>query len=246
MREGVQFMLDGRWRLGLDRGLSPAGRRLRRVGLTANRLTLIGLMVSALAGWLIARGHFGWATVAIVGAGLVDMLDGAVAKASGTAGPAGAFADSVTDRFSDGLLFGGAAWYFAGVEPRLAVLALAALALSMIVSYERARAEGLGFDGRGGIMERAERLVVLGAGLTFGVLEAALWVIVSLSGVTAAQRFGRVWRQANGVPAHEHVGRPRFADRPRVQRLTQWWPARRAGLGAERGARRWRRARTRP
>ena len=86
------------------------------------------------------------------------MLDGAVAKASGTASARGAFFDSVADRLTDALLFGGVAWFLATTQPgRIAVLPLAVLAASMLISYERAKAESLGFDARGGLMERAER-----------------------------------------------------------------------------------------
>ena len=99
---------------------------------------------------------------------LPDVLDGAVAKASGTAGPRGAFFDSVSDRVTDALLLGGVAWHLSTTHPgRIAVLPMAVLAASMLISYERAKAESLGFDARGGLMERAERIIALGVGLLF-------------------------------------------------------------------------------
>src|SRR5205085_2520106 len=85
-------------------------------------------------------------------------------------------------RVSDGVVLGGAAWYYAGRQPHLAVLAFGVAMLSFLVSYERSRAESLGFSGKGGLMERAERMVVLGLGLTFGRLAAALWVLAVLPG----------------------------------------------------------------
>lgn len=230
-------MLDRRWRAKVEVRLQPAARNLRHIGLTADRLTALGLAASLAGGLLVGSGHLGWAALALLVSGLLDVVDGSVAKASGTAGPRGAFVDSVADRFADAFLLGGVAWYFTGTEPRLAVLALAVLAASLIVSYERARAESLGFDARGGLMERAERLVMLFVGLAFGLLEPVLWAMLVLSLLTAVQRFVKVWRQAAGLPAHDHVGRWRFSERARVQRITQWWPARRDGLGVDRGSR---------
>ena len=199
-------MLDTRWRAGVERGLRPAGARLRQVGISADQITLLGLAASVACGLVIASGRLGWGAFFLVLAGMTDVLDGAVAKSGGTAGPRGAFFDSVCDRVSDGVVLGGAAWYYAGRQPHLAVLAFAVALFSLLVSYERARAESLGFNGKGGLMERAERMVVLGVGLTFGYLTAALWVLLVLTGVTVVQRFVLVWRQA--TPATERPARP--------------------------------------
>lgn len=234
-------MLDRGFRAKVEERLHPIGRGLRRAGLSANGLTLLGLMFAGVTAVLVAQGRFGWAAVALVATSLPDVLDGAVAKATGTAGPRGAFFDSVVDRVTDALVLGGAAWWYAGTdEPRLAVLPLGVLALSMLISYERARAEGLGFDARGGLMERAERLVALIVALAFDILEPVLWAMIVLSSLTAVQRFAKVWGQAAPVP-REHVGRTRWLERPRVRRLAEWWPAVREGAGPD-GAR-WRRRR---
>lgn len=233
-------MLDRRWRARVENGLQPVARVLRRARITADHLTGFGLAAAAVTGVLIGQGRLGWAAVALVVASVPDVLDGAVAKTSGTAGPRGAFFDSVADRVADALVLGGVAWHFSETEPRLALLALAVLASSLIVSYERARAEGLGFDARGGLMERAERVVVLVVGLALDLLEPVLWVMLVLSGFTVLQRFVKVWRQAS-APALEHVRRPRFSERPTVRRLAEWWPTRRtlrSGHAIE--ARRWR------
>ena len=199
-------MLDSRWRAGVERGLRPAGTRLRQVGISADQITILGLAASVACGLVIAAGRLGWGAFFLALSGLTDVLDGAVAKSGGTAGPRGAFFDSVCDRVSDGVVLGGAAWYFAGRDPHLAVLAFAVAGLSFLVSYERSRAESLGFNGKGGLMERAERMVVLGLGLTFGRLTASLWVLALLTGLTVAQRFLLVWRQA--TPASERSARP--------------------------------------
>jgi CDP-diacylglycerol--glycerol-3-phosphate 3-phosphatidyltransferase len=122
-----------------------------------------------------------------------------VAKASGTASPRGAFFDSVSDRVSDSLVLGGVAWYLAGHDgAHAALLPFAVLGASTLISYERAKAESLGFSAKGGLMERAERVIALCVGLLFGaVLVPVLWVMLTLTLVTAVQRFVMVWKQAS-------------------------------------------------
>jgi CDP-diacylglycerol--glycerol-3-phosphate 3-phosphatidyltransferase len=222
-------MLDQRWRAGVERNLRPLGRHLRRAGFTADQLTLLGLGASLLTAVAIARGRFGVACVGLALAGLTDVLDGAVAKAGGTAGPRGAFFDSVADRLSDAVMLGGVTWWLADHDPHLTVLAVAVLTTAFLTSYERARAEGLGLAGKGGLMERAERMVLLGAGLMFDVLVPVLWILLVLSGVTVAQRFAKVWHQATPEEARRAgfwvTTRPARSDE---SRLARW----RAATGA--------------
>lgn len=227
-------MLDRRWRAGVERGLGPLGDRLRRLGVTADALTVFGLVASAATAVLIASGHFAWAVVGVIVAGLSDLLDGAIARGSGEESPRGAFFDSVADRVSDALLLGGAAWYLAGESAYLPVLAFAVAACSMLVSYERARAESLGLNARGGLMERAERFVFLAVGLAFDVLVPVLWVMLVLTALTAVERFRRVYRQASR-PRPAHPQRRRVTDAQGGARgldltrpaLREWWSARR-------------------
>jgi CDP-diacylglycerol--glycerol-3-phosphate 3-phosphatidyltransferase len=192
-------VLDGRFRQGVDRRTGPFGQALARAGVSADLLTVTGLVMAAAAAWAIGSGRLVAGGLLMVAAGLPDLLDGPVAKASGRASKRGAFLDSVADRVSDALIFGGVAWYLqASGRPRLAMLALAVLAASSVVSYERAKAESLGFAARGGAMERAERLIALGAGLFVRpLLVPVLWVVLSLTLLTAAQRFASVWAQAS-------------------------------------------------
>ena len=215
-------MLDRRWRKGVERGLSPLGDRLRRMGVTADALTVFGLLCSIAAAVLIASGHFVWAVVGLIVSGVADLLDGAIARGSGQAGPRGAFFDSVTDRVSDAL--------FADRSPYYAILAFAVAACSMMVSYERARAESLGLDARGGLMERAERFVFLSVGLAFDVLVPVLWVMLVLTAFTAAHRFLRVYRQA-ARPPRVHARRRSTADdsspESRPTPIRTWFAARR-------------------
>jgi CDP-diacylglycerol--glycerol-3-phosphate 3-phosphatidyltransferase len=235
-------MLDVRWRAKVERAIEPVGRGLVRAGITADWLTIVGLGFSVLAAVLIANGYLIWGVVGLVATGVPDILDGTVARHSGRAGPRGAFFDSVSDRVSDAVLLGGVAWYLSERSAHLPILALAAAALSMLISYERAKAESLGYSARGGLMERAERLVLLGVGLAFDILTPVLWLMVVLGGVTAIQRFVMVWRQASapqtsseprahrGVRVARHRRRADedddLVDAP-PHRLAQWWEARR-------------------
>ncbi len=205
-------MLDRRLRKGVERGLGPAGARLRRLGVSADALTVVGLLCSVGTALLIASGHLLWAVVGIIVTGVSDLLDGAIARGSGQASPRGAFFDSVADRASDGLLFGGVAWYLVSSSgsPYYAILAFAVATCSMLISYERAKADALGIDARGGIMERAERFVFLGVACAFDIFVPVLWVMLALTAFTAVQRFVRVYRLADRPPQPTHTHRRRF------------------------------------
>ena len=218
-------MFDGRWRSTFEKGLRPLGASIRRAGITANQLTTTGLVMAVAAAVAIANGRLRAGLLLLVLTAVPDVLDGAVAKASGTASPRGAFFDSVIDRISDALLLGGVAWYLDSTQGgRISVLPLAVMAASMLISYERAKAEALGFDARGGLMERAERLLFLGFGLLFeSLLVPVLWVMLLLSVYTAGQRFATVWAQASA---------------PQVQPLAARWRARRVARATDRAWRR--------
>jgi CDP-diacylglycerol--glycerol-3-phosphate 3-phosphatidyltransferase len=212
-------MLDGRWKGDIERGLRPIGANLKKAGITADHLTATGLLVAVAASIAIGMGALRAGLLLLILCAVPDALDGAVAKASGTAGPRGAFFDSVADRVTDALLLGGAAWFLASrYDGHMAVLPLAVLGASMLISYERAKAEGLGFNARGGLMERAERIVLLAFGLLFdSLLVPVLWVMLTLTMVTAVQRFVKVWQQASSVAPvkAESRWRSRRTARPR-------------------------------
>ena len=216
-------MFDGRWRARVDRGTTPLGAALSRIGVTADQLTLTGLVMAAGAAVAIGSGHLWIGVLLLVATGLPDLLDGPVAKASGTAAPRGAFFDSVADRVTDALLLGGVAWYLASTHGgKAALLPLAVLGAAALVSYERAKAESLGFNAKGGIMERAERIVLLGVGLLFSaVLVPVLWVMLVLTLATAVQRFVMVWRQASPAPRQREVA-PRWRTGRVESRWRQW------------------------
>ena len=182
----------------MEKGLQPLGSGLRRSGIAADHLTALGLGLAAACAVAIGTGRLGLGLGLLIACAVPDMLDGAVAKASGTASPRGAFFDSVADRVSDSLVLGGIAWYLVGAEGGHApLLPFAVLAASTLISYERAKAESLGFSARGGLMERAERIIAICVGLAFSdLLMPILWLMLGLTVITAVQRFVKVWRQA--------------------------------------------------
>lgn len=200
------------------------GRRLVRLGLSANVLTATGVVLSALFCIVVGRGDLWWGIALLIIGGLMDAFDGLVAKSAGTASARGAFFDSVADRVSDGLMFGGLAWYLlVGRHPKEAALPLAILAVGSVISYERAKAESLGFIAKGGLMERTERLIALGLSLLFHpVMIPILWVALVLTTGTAAGRFIRVWRQASGLPARIWIWK-QSAQHLNDSRLKSWW-----------------------
>jgi CDP-diacylglycerol---glycerol-3-phosphate 3-phosphatidyltransferase len=195
-------MFDGRFRAPVDRAVKPIGNGLRRTGLTPDHLTIIGLCVAVGAAVAIGSGRLRLGLLLVILAALPDLLDGALAKASDTSSQRGAFFDSVIDRVTDAVLLGGVAWYLAaGDEPRQAVLPFAVMALGSLISYERAKAESLGLEAKGGLMERAERIIALCLGLLFDdLLVPILWIMAVLTLITAVQRFIKVWRQAQVAP----------------------------------------------
>ena len=221
-------MFDGNWRSAVNRGLDPIGAALCRVGVSADAVTLVGPVMAAVAAVVIGRGQLILGLVFLILTGLSDALDGPIAKASGTSSVRGAFFDSVSDRVCDALLFCGVAWYLGSNEPgRIFMLPVALMAAAMLVSYQRAKAESLGFDAKGGLMERAERFIVLGAGLAFSfVLIPVLWAMLVLTAATALHRFAKVWRQADSPPARRPVA-PRARRSPRRERRqhTEGWRA---------------------
>ena len=222
-------MFDGHYRAEAEKRLRPIGTNLQRTGIKADHLTAFGVLMAVGAACAIGAGALRLGLVLLVLTAVPDVLDGAVAKASGTASPRGAFFDSVSDRVADGLLLGGITWYLATSHPgRIAVLPMAVLGLSMLISYERAKAESLGFDAKGGVMERAERLIFLGFGLLFNqFLIGILWVMLVLTAVTAVQRFVKVWRQASARKPVAPVSE-RWRGRRTARTTTRSWRRRAA------------------
>src|SRR5688572_10086267 len=178
----------------------PVGRALFRLRVRPNHLTVMGLAVSLLAAAGFIAGHTQGAGLLLIVAGLFDLFDGSLARASGQVTPFGAFLDSVIDRYSDLLVMLGIVVFFASMaERRGAVVAMAGLVGSIMVSYTKARAESIGIDCNVGFMERPERMICVIAGAVLDVLEPALWVLAVLANVTAIHRIVHTRRLARAM-----------------------------------------------
>ena len=197
-------MLNAKIRNGWDKVMRPTGRALNRWGVGANAITIFGVLVSGVTAYLIVEGRLVAAGLVAIVAALADTVDGAVAKAAGVASKWGALLDSTADRLSDALFFIPVAWLY-GVSPGaaqaddrwVAALALVTLVVSYLVSYIKARAEGLGYDCNVGIVERAERLILMIIALVFyDIMPIVLVILAVLSLVTVVQRLVHVRRQA--------------------------------------------------
>jgi CDP-diacylglycerol---glycerol-3-phosphate 3-phosphatidyltransferase len=192
-------------RPALARLLTPAGELLARTPVTPNALTVTGTVgVSAGALALFPTGHLFAGTLVCTGFVFADMLDGALARVKGTSGSFGAFLDSTLDRVADAAIFAGLVMWFVlrGNDALLAGLALYCLVSGALVSYAKARAEGLGLRCDVGIAERTERLIgvlvptgLAGLGVPF-VLPIGLWLLAAASTFTFGQRVMAVQQSA--------------------------------------------------
>jgi CDP-diacylglycerol---glycerol-3-phosphate 3-phosphatidyltransferase len=198
-------MLASQARPQIQRLLDPLGRKLASSGLSPDVVTVVGTIgVSAAAIGFFSRGSFWIGTLVITLFVFSDMLDGLIARARGISSKWGAFLDSSSDRIADSAIFGSIAIWYAGDGRSLPLVAAAVYALAMggVISYVKARAEGLGFDCNTGFAERGERLlIVLVAALITGlgvvwVLPVALWLLCALTTITVGQRIVYVYKQA--------------------------------------------------
>ena len=191
-------------RASWSRVITPLGERLARLGVTADAVTVVGTL-GAVAGALVfySRGQFFVGTLVIWFFVMLDMVDGAVARARGGTSRFGAVLDSTFDRVADAAVFGALLWWFSGPgNSRSLVLAcLLCLVLGTLISYVKARAEGAGLSADVGLVERPQRLVVVlvgtgldGLGVPY-VQAVALWALVVLSAITVGQRLVEVRRQ---------------------------------------------------
>lgn len=169
---------------------------LAKAHITPNALTLLGVLGSAGAATLLARGQFLAGGIVVLAAGALDILDGALARATGQVTRFGAVFDSVMDRVSEAAILFGLLYYYTDRDAREeSLLIFAALAGSMLVSYIRARAEILGLPLREGLFTRAERVIIIGVGSMIDQVRIALWILAVLANLTALQRLYLVWRK---------------------------------------------------
>lgn len=177
--------------------LDPMGAFFNRLGIMPNTMTIMGLMGNFIGAGLIATGHVTWGGIVVLLMGPVDALDGTMARLRGEATRFGAFVDSVTDRYSELVIFGGILIYYIHQANWLACgLTYLAAAGSVLVSYVKARAESLDFDAKVGILTRVERYLVLAPCLVINQPLIALWAISLLANFTALQRIYHVRKQA--------------------------------------------------
>ncbi len=204
----------GSFKSGARAAFDPLGRALVRGGVSPDAVTLAGTAgVVAASIILVPKGHLVAATIAITLCALLDVLDGSMARALGRSTRFGALLDSSMDRVADGALFGSLVWWFMVSDQRvLGAVALVCLVGGQIVSYVKARAEGLGFSCDVGIAERMERLILIGIGglsTGFGVrwgLAAVLWLLAVLTVITVVQRLVHVRNQETARRNAEEQG----------------------------------------
>ncbi len=182
----------------------PVGRAVAGLGVTPNMVSLIGFAGNGIAAWLVVSEALLAAGVVYLLFSALDLVDGAVARATGQASAFGAVLDAVLDRASEAVVIVACGWYFAGRDEEIQVaLAGAALFGSVAVSYMRARAEIVGLSMREGLFRRQERVALLGIGLLFNGLTVVIAVLALLSNLTA---FQRVWMIARGLRGMDAEG----------------------------------------
>ena len=177
--------------------IQPIALFLARLGLTPNTITILGFLMTAAVAMVLATGRTQLAGVLLIGTLAFDAVDGTLARLMGTTSRFGAFLDSTLDRWAEVVIYAALVWVFLqNGQDNGVLLAVAALATSLMVSYTRARAEGAGFQCKEGLLTRFERIVILIAGLIFNQVIWALAIIAILAGFTAMQRIWMTWQAA--------------------------------------------------
>lgn len=189
-------MLTELFKQRANQALERPVRQLARRGLSPNVLTITGLALNAVVGLVLALGWEFAGGFLVIFAGLFDMLDGALARMSGRTTRFGALLDSVVDRFSEAAILVGLLWFYLSSQRLTEVLLLFAVLLgSLMVSYVRARAEGLGIDCEVGLLARPERVLLLALGLIVSQMVIVLLLLAILTHATVIQRVWHVWRR---------------------------------------------------
>ena len=191
-----KLTLTDQMRVRFKKVLDAIGGFLNGLGLMPNTMTILGLIGNTVGAVFLARGQMTIGGIIILLMGPIDALDGTMARLRGEPSEFGAFVDSVTDRYSELVIFGGLLFYYVqGGEWLPATLTYFAAAGSVMVSYTRARAQSLGYDSKVGILTRFERYIVLAPALVFNIPMVGLWIIAVLANITAIQRIIDVRRQ---------------------------------------------------
>ena len=180
------------------RFIEPVARFLGSIGLTPNAVTVLGFFLTLVVAGVLASGRLLLAGILLIFTLAFDAVDGTLARLTGQTSRFGAFLDSTLDRWAEVVLFVAIAWVLLQSNDQIGVmLAIVALGMSLLVSYTRARAEGIGLQCKEGLMTRFERLVLLIAGLILEQLTWSLAIIAVLAGITAVQRIVVTWRASS-------------------------------------------------
>jgi CDP-diacylglycerol--glycerol-3-phosphate 3-phosphatidyltransferase len=180
----------------LDRAAKPFASALLWCHVTPNQVSVMGIGLTLVTAALIVDGQLVLAGAMYILAASLDLLDGVLARMGQMASRFGAFLDSTADRISEGVVFAAIAYHFARHgQPVDAALTVLALLGSLLVSYTRARAEGLGLQCKVGIVTRAERVILIALGLMLGLLPEAIYLLVALTAFSAMQRILHTFRQ---------------------------------------------------
>ena len=192
-----RMTLSDQMRIVFKGVLDPIGAFFNRLGIYPNTMTILGLVGNIIGAALIALGYMTIGGIIVLVMGLIDTLDGTMARLRGMSSEFGAFVDSVTDRYSELVIFGGLLYYFInkGDWPSVLAIYLAASG-SVLVSYVRARAASVGMDTKVGFLSRFERYLVLAPSLIFNIPMVGIWIIAVFANFTAIQRILDVRRQA--------------------------------------------------
>ena len=178
--------------------LDPLGGFFNRLGITPNAMTMLGLLGNAVGAYYLARGEMLTGGIFVLLMTPIDALDGTMARLRGESGDFGAFVDSVIDRYSELIIYGGLLYYFLSQGETLGgLLVFGAAAGSVLVSYVKARAEALGYEAKIGLLTRVERYIVLAPSLVFRQPLIGLAIIAVFANITALQRIWHVRAQAH-------------------------------------------------
>jgi CDP-diacylglycerol--glycerol-3-phosphate 3-phosphatidyltransferase len=192
-----RMTLSDRARVVFKGILDPIGAFFNRLGIYPNTMTLLGLTGNIVGAILIALGYMTVGGIIVLVMGLVDTLDGTMARLRGMPSEFGGFVDSVTDRYSELVIFGGLLYYFLSKGDWFSVMGIyMAASGAVLVSYVRARAASVGMDTKVGFLSRFERYLVLAPTLILTIPMVGVWIIAIFANITAIQRILDVRRQA--------------------------------------------------
>lgn len=186
--------------------LDPLGGFFNRLGLTPNMMTMLGLLGNTVGAYYLARGEMLTGGLFVLLMTPIDALDGTMARLRGEPSDFGAFVDSVTDRYSELIIYGGLLYHFLSLgEPLGGLLVFGAASGSVLVSYVKARAEGLGYEAKVGVLTRVERYLVLAPSLVFNQVLVGLTIIAVFANITALQRIWHVRSLAHAKMRKQEV-----------------------------------------